>query len=65
MFETGDSEGDAKCSIIGIRNDSRVEGDEMFLVAIVNDSSTQPVVTFGGPASVTILDNDSKYRELS
>ena len=61
VFETGDREGAIKCSVVEIRDDSRVEGNEMFLVAIVNDSSTQPVVTFGAPASIIILDNDSKW----
>ena len=61
VFETGDREGAIKCSVVEIRDDSRVEGNEMFLVAIVNDSSTQPVVTFGAPASIIILDDDSKW----
>ena len=61
VFETGDRESTIKCSVVEIQDDSRVEGNELFLVAIVNDSSTQPVVTFGAPASTIILDNDSEW----
>lgn len=58
-FSAGSSAGSVQRVQLGVREDERVEGAELFRVAIVT-SSTEPVTTNSGVTIVTVLDNDGE-----
>ena len=51
-------DGDTACGDIGIIDDTALEGDHNFTVAIAD--ATDILLVVGGEAVVTILDNDGK-----
>jgi hypothetical protein len=63
-FAVGSMPGDTHCINVPITDDSALEGDETFNVALTLTTSDPNVVLGTNMTAITITDNDSEYMHL-
>jgi hypothetical protein len=63
-FAVGSMPGDSHCINVSITDDSALEGDETFIVALMLTTSDPNVVLGTDMTAITITDNDSECEHL-